>query len=261
MDETLFKERLNSLLNSSSSKQAYSFGKAIRFRNKIKNDLFFQFYNLPTKRSTRGTILGYGQKCNSILLRSCGSNQLYPAPTFFNIKKYNSPIFPFGVSHKNIIREEDSPGPIYNIGKTFGKGSPSCIFGKANIYKAKTDRKKNIYPGPGYYYNENNHKLSINYSSNLLNSANVIIGKAKRFKIGHKDKTPGPGEYNIPSLINDTGIINYNSKYKSIPARSFLGRRNIFKFRKDDSTPGPGQYSFFSIFEGYSKDKSKKVNE
>ena len=108
-------------------------------------------------------------------------------------------------------------------------------------------------PGPGAYYNEENHKIGFNYSSKLINSANVIIGREKRFIKKEKDKTPGPGAYNIPGLINETGIINFNSKYVSIPARSFIGRKNSYKIKKIDSSPGPGQYNYFSIFEGYSQ--------
>jgi len=33
-----------------------------------------------------------------------------------------------------------------------------------------------------------------------MNSANIIIGQ-KRFLNKYKDKNPGPGEYEIPSLI------------------------------------------------------------
>ena len=53
-------------------------------------------------------------------------------------------------------------------------------------------------------------------------------------------------------------MINFNSKYVSIPARSFVGKKNDYKYKKVDSSPGPGQYNFFSIFEGYSKNVVKK---
>ena len=122
--------------------------------------------------------------------------------------------------------------------------------------KRKANRSSSV-PGPGAYYNERNHLLSVNYTSSLLNSANIIIGKEKRFRDEGKDKTPGPGEYNIPNLINDTGMLNFNSKYVSIPARSFIGNRKEYKLKKQDSSPGPGSYNFFSIFEGYSKETKK----
>ena len=37
--------------------------------------------------------------------------------------------------------------------------------------------------------------------------------------------------------------------------------KNIRLISKKDLSPGPGQYNFFSIFEGYSKDKNLKENK
>ena len=112
-------------------------------------------------------------------------------------------------------------------------------------------------PGPGAYYNAENHKIGANYSSKLTNFGNVVIGKEKRFFGKEKGQAPGPGSYNMPNLINDTGMLNFNSKYISVPARSFIGKRNTYKIKKLDSSPGPGQYNFFSIFEGYSNVNKK----
>ena len=256
-NDSLMNERLNSSLNTSSSKQAYSFGKAIRFKKDDKTDNSYHFYNIPEKKSTRGTTLGYGKKCNYSQIIGCGSNKLYAAPSYFDPKQHNSPGYTFGVSRPQKRRYEQSPGPIYNISKNFGQGIPSYVFGKDGMNKKKVNRSSSV-PGPGAYYNEKNHGLSENCSSSLVNSANIIIGKEKRFRNGLKDRTPGPGEYDIPSLINNTGLINYNSKYVSIPARSFLSGRNDFKLKKKDTSPGPGAYNSFSIFEGYTKEKVPK---
>ena len=146
---------------------------------------------------------------------------------------------------------------LYNVTKKFGEGIPSYVFGTSGLRKNRRYDRSSSVPGPGAYYNEKNHDLSVNSTSSLINSASIVIGKEKRFRNGSKDKTPGPGEYNIPGLINETGMINFNSKYVSIPARSFLGQRNNYKLRKQDSSPGPGAYNFFSIFEGYSKENKK----
>ena len=252
-ENALMNERLNSLLNNSSTKQAYSFGKALRFKSTDKKDNLYQFYNIPESKSTRGTSLGYGKRGFTPLI-GCGSNQLIAAPNYFDPKKHNSPVYSFGVSRRRNNRNDGSPGPIYNITKKFGEGMPSYIFGKSGMKTKKIIRSPSV-PGPGEYYNEKNHALSTSFNSSLINSANIIIGKAKRFNMDKKDRTPGPGEYNIPGFINDTGMINFNSRYMSIPARSFLGKRNDSVLRKQDSYPGPGAYHFFSIFEGYSKDK------
>ena len=37
--------------------------------------------------------------------------------------------------------------------------------------------------------------------------------------------------------------------------------KNIRLVKKKDLTPGPGQYNFFSIFEGYSKNKNLMQNK
>ena len=95
----------------------------------------------------------------------------------------------------------------------------------------------------------------------MANSANLIIGKEKRFRNVYKDFTPGPGRYNISNLINESGIFN-DSKYISSPARSFIGSKNNRFNKRKDFSPGPGQYNFFSIFEGYSSDRSiKEIKE
>ena len=252
-------QRINSSLNDSSTKQAYSFGKAIRFKPNLKKDSFYKFYNLPEIRSHRGTSLGYGKKATSSLV-GCGSNQLYAAPSYFDPKQHNAPVYSFGVSRPKGHKRDTGPGPIYDVVNKFGKGVPGFVFGTSGLKKSQRLNRSSSMPGPGTYYNEANHKIGVNYNNNskLIYSGNTIIGKEKRF-IGNngKENTPGPGAYNIPGLINDTGMINFNSKYASIPARSFLGKRNFYKIKKVDTSPGLGQYNFFSIFEGYSNINKK----
>ena len=62
------RERIYSLLNNSKTKQAYSFGKSLRFSNNNKSDIFYHFYNLPSLQSNRATSLGYGKNVNIIKL-------------------------------------------------------------------------------------------------------------------------------------------------------------------------------------------------
>ena len=250
--DSLMNERLNSLLNNSLTKQAYSFGKAFRFKKYIKKDIEFNFYNIPEKKDKRATTLGYGKKCNYNQNIVCGSNKLYAAPSYFDPAQHNAPVYSFGTSRPKKRKEEGSPGPKYNCRINIEKGIPSYIFGKSGMNKNRRLKKCSSLPGPGAYFAEKDHKLSESFSSSLMNSANVVIGHEKRFLNKYKDKTPGPGQYNIPGLITKTGML-YNSKYISIPARSFLGSRNIEALRQKDITPGPGHYNSFSIFEGYSK--------
>ena len=252
-DSTELSQRLNSSLNNSTTKQAYSFGHAIRFKTNEKKDNYYQFYKLPEIRNNRSTTLGYGKKCNYDQNIGCGSNQLYAAPSYFDPKQHNAPMYSFGVSRPKNRYEDKSPGPIYDVTNKFGEGAPGYVFGTSGMKKYKFLKRSSSMPGPGAYYNNENHKIDNDFNSKLINSGKVVIGKAKRFLVKIKDRTPGPGSYNIPGLINTTGMINFNSKYISIPARSFLGKKSGYKFKKIDSSPGPGQYNFFSIFEGYSK--------
>jgi len=248
-------QRVNSMLNDSSTKHAYSFGHAIRFKPFSIKDNFYHFYKLPELRSNRGTTLGYGKKCNYSQIIGCGSNQLYAAPNYFDPKQHNAPVYSFGVSRPNKLRKDISPGPKYDVTNKFGENVPGFVFGTSGLKKSRMRRNCSL-PGPGSYFNEEHHKIGPNYNSKLINLGNVVIGKEKRFLTKEKDQTPGPGSYNIPGLISETGMINFNSKYISIPARSFIGKRNAYKIKKMDTSPGPGQYNFFSIFEGFSnKDK------
>ena len=255
--ESLY-QRINSSLNDSSTKQAYSFGRALRFKSTSKKDNYYHFYDLPDIKNTRSTTLGYGKKCNYNQNIGCGSNQLYAAPSYFDPKQHNAPVYSFGVSRPKGHRYENSPGPKYDVTNKTGYKLPGFVFGTSErIRNKKLHRSSSFVPGPGAYFNAENHKIGANYSSKLINMGNVVIGKEKRFLGKQKDQTPGPGSYNMPGLINETGMLNFNSKYVSIPARSFLGKRNAYRSKKVDSSPGPGQYNFFSIFEGYSNVNKK----
>ena len=92
------------------------------------------------------------------------------------------------------------------------EGITSYIFGKSGLRKYRKLQRSSSLPGPGSYYNENNHKLSESFSSNLMNSASIIIGHEKRFLNRYKDKTSSPGEYEISGLIIKNGML-CNSKY------------------------------------------------
>ena len=125
-DDVSLSQRINSSLNDSSTKQAYSFGKAIRFKPNLKKDSFYKFYNLPEIRSHRGTSLGYGKKATSSLV-GCGSNQLYAAPSYFDPKQHNAPVYSFGVSRPKGHKRDTGPGPIYDVVNKFGKGVPGLL--------------------------------------------------------------------------------------------------------------------------------------
>ena len=198
-------QRVNSILNDSSTKYAYSFGHALRFKPNSIKDNFYHFYKLPEIRSNRGTTLGYGKKCNYSQIVGCGSNKLYAAPNYFDPKQHNAPVYSFGVSRPNKLRKDVSPGPKYDVTNKFGENVPGFVFGTSGMKKSRMRRSSSL-PGPGSYFNEEHHKIGPNYNSKLINLGNVVIGKEKRFLTKEKDQTPGPGSYNIPGLEKEMQI-------------------------------------------------------
>lgn len=245
------KERIDCLLNSSQSKAAYSFPRAKRFKDAPKKDNCYSFHNLPEIRNKRGTCLGYGKKCDYDKIIGCGSNKLYSYPSTFDPNQHNSPAYTFGVSRPTKKSDDCSPGPKYYCPSKLCDGISSCVFGTSGVRKKII--RSSSQPGPGAYYNEKDHALSNSFNSKISTSASVVFSKSKRFPMNLKDHTPGPGEYKLPTLINETGIY-HNSKYKSIPARSFLGSKNSYhRLNRSEISPGPGAYNCFSIFAGYNK--------
>ena len=247
LNDIYFPERIFSSLNRSKSKAAYSFSHAPRFPNNNNKDNNFSFYNLPSQKSHRATCLGYGKRF-TINNNDDKCSNMYNIPSSFNLKYHNSPQYTFGRKYKtNKNYKSNTPGPIYNCRKRFGRDAPFFSLG------SKFNNKSLDFfpsPGPGDYYNEKNHILGMSYLSNQKNSKNVTLKLSdKRFKY-NKNNYPGPGQYYLPKLINSTGNI-FESKYKSIPAKSFLGSRNFSNKILKENTPGPGQYSYFSQFDGY----------
>jgi hypothetical protein len=254
-NDIYFPERIFSSLNRSKSKAAYSFSHAPRFPNNNKLDYSFSFYNLPSQKSHRSTCLGYGKRFSIDNNNDDKCQNIYNIPSTFALKYHNAPQYTFGRKYKiNKNYKNNTPGPIYNCRKRFGRDAPFFSLG------VKFNNKTIDYypsPGPSDYYNENNHILGMSYLSNLQNSKNVTLKLSeKRFKY-IKNNYPGPGQYYLPKLINSTGNI-FESKYKSIPAKSFLGSRNFSNKKLKENTPGPGQYSYFSQFDGYKNYSSNK---
>ena len=105
--DALMNERINSLLNNKQNKHIHleeQFG----LKNLKKKDNLYQFYNIPEKKSNHGTTLGYGKKCNYSQIIGCGSNQLYAAPSYFDPKQHNAPVYFLGVSRPQKNRKEES---------------------------------------------------------------------------------------------------------------------------------------------------------
>ena len=248
---------LASPLNTSKSKAAYSFGKQIRFKNNIQKDNYYSFYNLPSTITARSTSIGFGKKYDFTKRNNISGEYYLSSPiNSFDSKYKNSPSYTIAKKY-NLKMPKNLPIELYNCSKNLGNFSPKYSIGLK--FKNKTLSKKEILPGPGYYYNERNHKLLKSYSSNFSNAVRIRLDlNEKRFKSYKGNLSPGPGEYKIPSLINKNGFI-FQSNFKSELGRSFIGKnigscdnnkfRNLYL-----NFPGPGKYNFFSEFEGYSNE-------
>lgn len=250
------------IINTSSSKAMYSFGKAERFNYKQKGNQNF-CYNLPSVMDKRAASIGYGNKVDFTKVNRSGkSENIYNIPREFELDKKNngSPKYTMGYG-RDVCRmpqtkkESQSPSPFsYNPYKKFGEGSTK--FSMSFRYGA--DKRPNGFPGPGQYKYDQINTQGKYGSSILRNSQLSKFGAAERFSYNY-NKFPGVGTYNPESMIKGNGII-YNSCLKSSGAIS-MGKENRFAtVGRSMVTPGPGSYDFFSDFEGFSKGKTLKFS-
>ena len=267
----------NVIINTSTSKQMYSFSHAKRFKPKLIDESQF-FYNIPTGMSHRGTSFGYGTKM------SFSNRDNSPGPGSYNYLKINtkgryaksdfpnSPQSKFGsaVRFKTEKIISDTPAPnSYNL-EPMIKGNGIIYnsrygsnLGKSMGLKLEKVGQNIISPGPGSYdYMKLN--LKGKYPSSLLsNSVINSFGTEKRFRKAKGDNNPAPNAYRLESTIKGNGIM-YNSRYGSNLGKT-IGMR--FDTVGKSITPGPGAYEFFSDFEGFYKYgkknnfNSSKINE
>ena len=261
----------NVIINTSTSKEMYSFSTAKRFTPKIRDESQF-FYNIPSGMSRRGTSFGYGTKM------SFSSRDQSPGPgsyghLFLNSKgRYprsdfpNSPQSKFGsaVRFKTETAISDTPAPnSYNL-ESMIKGNGivynsryNSNLGKSMGLKLEKVGQNIISPGPGSYdYMKIN--LKGKYPSSILtNSIINSFGTEKRFRKAKGNDNPAPNAYRLESMIKGNGIV-YDSKHSSNLGKT-IGMR--FNTVGKNITPGPGAYEFFSDFEGFYKyGKKNKLN-
>ena len=248
----------NVIINTSTSKQMYSFSHAKRFKPKLTDESQF-FYNIPTGMSHRGTSFGYGTKM------SFSNRDNSPGPGSYNYLKINTK----GRYAKSDFIS-DTPAPnSYNL-EPMIKGNGIIYnsrygsnLGKSMGLKLEKVGQNIISPGPGSYdYMKLN--LKGKYPSSLLsNSVINSFGTEKRFRKAKGDNNPAPNAYRLESTIKGNGIM-YNSRYGSNLGKT-IGMR--FDTVGKSITPGPGAYEFFSDFEGFykygkkNKFNNSKINE
>ena len=248
-------------INSSTSKQMYSFPKGNRFKELRKTSETL-FYNLPSTKSHRFAAFGFGGRSDftSGLLKN-KAQVYYEIPSDFNTRLRNghSPQYSFGKGREDCKRptnniDKNDPGPgAYNVRKPLGSDALKfSLFGRG-WDKIDNFRLTRNLPGPGHY----NEKLAINGNgkyptSTFGNTHQLGFARTERFKVKY-NKYPGPGTYENDTIFNQTGY-HCDSKWGSNMAKTMHERPpQFYAGFKMSTEPGPGSYDFFSDFEGFQR--------
>ena len=214
------------IINTSTSKQMYKFGKEKRFQNYAKPyDAFF--YDLPSVRETFTTSLGKGKKYDFFknVLRG-KTHRYYDIPREFDLSRKNTPQYSFGKG-RDICKKPElkidtgTPGVgSYNLRKNLGDDALKfSIFGREWAHRKISPSNAFITPGPGQYEESLKTNSSGNYISSLYgNTWKIRFAGPQRFK--HPIiNTPGPGTYQMKTMFNRTGF-HYTSRYNSMIAKT-----------------------------------------
>ena len=250
-------------LNTSSSKQMYSFPKAERFP-KIKRCSSTGFYDIPSTLSKRFTNFGFGNKLDFTAAAKGNNATFHDYRSDFDPKNPHGPKYSFsngrekyGKVYLDSVKmfDKDVPGPgKYNYLKPFGSDCPKYTMKGRN--ENPVTRKGEFIPGPGPNLYNNVYKMNSSGKypiSNVrnVNSLNMLDDKTKRSDY-IINKNPGPGNYEKRTLLGKI----YDSKYVSNEPRSMLWRHKIIDSRSN--YPGPGSYKIHSDFGQY---ESKNANK
>jgi hypothetical protein len=222
-------------LNTSKSKQLYSFNRAPRFTDVRKKQTSEELYDISNWKTNRSTSFGYGTKYDFTKENRDKCQSIYNTSTDFDPKKSSAPAYSMGLGRtyfdkvyyeSNKMIDKSIPGPgIYNYQKPFGSGSSKFSMSFRYPDKSMEGNLKN--PGPGQYKN-----MSINPKGKYVLSqygntpgVNFTDNKEKRFDYSNRHHNyPGPGQYDLKWLITGKGF-NYISKYPSVPCPTIIGER------------------------------------
>lgn len=259
------------IINTSTSKEMYSFSTTKRFLDNIQDNSTF-FYDIPTTITKRSTSFGYGSK------QVFTDTNKYPGPGTYNQLLQINRKGRYGISElpnsqqnkfgnekrfKNQSFQKDTPGPNYYFPESMIKGNGIIYnsryktkLGKSMGQRLKQIGEKLITPGPGAYQHMKINKNGRYPSSMISNSIQNKFGNEERFKYAKDNGNPAPNAYKLENMIKGNGIM-YNSRYNTNLGKSMGFRLN--ELNKSE-TPGPGAYEFFSDFEGFYK-YGKKDNK
>jgi hypothetical protein len=250
----------NSPLNTSPSKQQWSFPRSSKFGVEPKPICSKPYYDLPPVRSSRSPGFGYGQKYDftKASTRSPAPNN-YKIPDMFSEKKKKTG-YSFGlgreamaVTGSQFVGEKKSPGPgAYDVRETNKVAISYSFKGRSPAPEAMTTTK--IVPGPGAYsnYDTMTPKGSLYLSKYKSSGASTFAPPhSGRFDSTKEIKIPGPGAYNLDAGISPKGSY-FISKFHSSMARTFgHSMRASGSQRSLNIAPGPGSYRLPSDFGHY----------
>ncbi|CAD8122428.1 unnamed protein product [Paramecium sonneborni] len=231
-------------LNTSTSKQMYTFPKAKRWLE-VKDNLCPPIYQLPTTLSKRGAGIGFGKKTNMT------QETITPGPNYYTVQKSQEQGWTMGLGREHANKYEsiflglvqNTPGPgTYK----FKDGISPVRYSMRQRFSTRNEIETK--PGPGHY----NLPSSINSKgiyalSQYRNSGAVLLSPPKNSserKI--RDNTPGPGSYQEIGSIDPKGTY-FCSKFSASKCNKFSrAQRTMSEYR--NKSPGPGTYKLPSEF-------------
>lgn len=250
-------ERVFHPLNSSSSKQEYTFGTSKRTFMKSK-EKSAGYVSLPPALSTKSFKFSKGSRI--VFADPTKDNPPIGAYQLASLANSRSTCFEKQALRDTHIRKSSSPGPgSYNISSDISK-SPI----KFSITSRPKTRDVEKSPGPSEYYVPDSINKVGRYVNSKISSKNVkgLNFTGSRFASAISD-SPGPGTYADTAVTFSRLGSYYVNPYNSSLAQKF-GRASRKTFVLNHDVPGPGTYTNFSDFgdhtKGYALTDRKRIS-
>ncbi|CAG9328293.1 unnamed protein product [Blepharisma stoltei] len=245
-------------LNSSKSKQQYSFGKSQRFAEPFKPPCKQSCYDLPLTLKTRSTMFGFGDRSDFTKQKAESPPPWhYEAPS--SLKKVS---FSFGTarelcnkqvfeSHKRPDPSNPGPGSYSYRQKSVGDDGPRWSLRSRTNSLGELKEQKNL-PGPGNYAPKWNMNKTGQYFLSSWGSTKVrTFGSSSSDRFANTNgiysNVPGPGTYKPIEGISKNGDYFF-SRFHSSSTRTFGKSERSSQPSSPGEVPGPGAYQLPSEF-------------
>ncbi|KAL4454301.1 hypothetical protein ABPG74_012258 [Tetrahymena malaccensis] len=243
-------------INSSHSKQQFSFPKQERFLNNKKSYCQSAAYELGSQLNKRSTGLGFGYKSDFTKgdLDKPGPDR-YSVISIFEVENSKKKGFTFSlgrekIKFRQILPSKITPGPgQYEVDDSKKSRKYLYSMGQRTVYPFSISTSKSV-PGPDAYDIEGMNKTGSYFVSKYSGSKASVFAPptSTRFSYMNRNKyIPGPGAYSYETF---TQIGKYhNSKLRSVAGGKFSqeGRSN-YVCKDAILSPGPGAYRVLSEF-------------